>query len=74
MATETDRRAQELGAAMLNAAGPYMDVKLDKEDSVHCHSCYASALGSPIPFPCGTSEESSHDQSSQVLSTTSSKA
>jgi hypothetical protein len=31
MATETDRRAQELGAAMLNAARPYMDVKLDKD-------------------------------------------
>ncbi len=28
--TETDRRAKELGAAMLNAARPYMDVKLDK--------------------------------------------
>ena len=31
MATETDRRAQELGAAMLNAARPYMDVNLDKQ-------------------------------------------
>jgi hypothetical protein len=31
VATETDRRAQELGAAMLNAARPYMDVKLDKD-------------------------------------------
>jgi hypothetical protein len=29
--TETDRRAKELGAAMLNAARPYMDVKLDKD-------------------------------------------
>ncbi len=36
VATETDRRARELGAAMRNAARPYMpvarDVKLDKED------------------------------------------
>ena len=31
MATETDRRAQELGAAMLNAARPYMDVNLDRQ-------------------------------------------
>lgn len=31
VATETDRRAQELGAAMLNAARPYMDVNLDKQ-------------------------------------------
>jgi len=28
--TEAERRAQELGAAMLNAARPYIDVKLDK--------------------------------------------
>ncbi len=31
MATETDRRAQELGAQLLNAARPYLDVTLDKE-------------------------------------------
>ena len=29
--TEAERRAQELGAAMLNAARPYIDVKLDKQ-------------------------------------------
>jgi hypothetical protein len=29
--TEADRRARELGAAMLNAARPYIDVKLNKE-------------------------------------------
>ena len=29
--TEAERRAQELGAAMLNASRPYMDVKLNKE-------------------------------------------
>ena len=28
--TEAERRAQELGAAMLNAARPYIDIKLDK--------------------------------------------
>jgi hypothetical protein len=28
---ETDRRAKELGTAMLNASRPYMDVKLNKE-------------------------------------------
>ena len=31
MATETDRRAEQLGAAMLNAARPYMDVNLDRQ-------------------------------------------
>ena len=31
MATETERRAQELGNAMLNAARPYMDVDLDRQ-------------------------------------------
>ena len=29
--TEAERRAQELGAAMFNAARPYIDVKLDKQ-------------------------------------------
>jgi hypothetical protein len=31
VATEADRRAQELGAQLLNAARPDMDVTLDKE-------------------------------------------
>ncbi len=31
VATETERRAQELGNAMLNAARPYMDVNLDRQ-------------------------------------------
>ena len=31
MAAETERRAQELGTALLNAARPYMDVNLDRQ-------------------------------------------
>ena len=49
--TEAERRAQELGAAMLNAARPYIDVTLDP--CAHLAQPYSTILVSPgfrLPF------------------------